>query len=383
MRVKSNTSIQWSCKMSYQQCNTCLTFKSAYKKIKHITCNKLMGLRNSAMLSRCRDHPNKTASEVKGTLGMQFPIHCFASKYLTFPLSIWKQLNSTHFTPTLWKWGTFMGTLQCLRILQCHSSSAWFSAKWSHRKASANITSYYPTQNPLKAEMSHCSMKQRFRFPTASSAQFFALATQLLESCLAALYSKNTITCPCPPKAYCRHHWLVTNLNLRQDSSKKIKKARIGDICTRKALTSTVISWALDSLTNRQYNHSFLNCWLFPLWKKKLQTTNAAKNSVHPCFCWIKDSDRRTSPRKLTFHRPIGFVTHAPKSEPWKHTNKLAKKKSDGFRSQKIQQSCCFSCSWQRRQRAEWGHCVRLLSTQGLHLLGWHVLNTNIWEGEK
>lgn len=49
--------------------------------------------------------------------------------------------------------------LQCLRILQCHSSSPWLSAKWSHRNGSANLTSHYPAQNPLWTEMSHRSEK--------------------------------------------------------------------------------------------------------------------------------------------------------------------------------------------------------------------------------
>lgn len=49
--------------------------------------------------------------------------------------------------------------LQCLRILQCHSSSLWLSAKWSHRNGSANLTSHYPAQNPLWTEMSHRSEK--------------------------------------------------------------------------------------------------------------------------------------------------------------------------------------------------------------------------------
>lgn len=49
--------------------------------------------------------------------------------------------------------------LQCLRILQCHSSSPWLSAKWSHRNGSANLTSHYPAQNPLWTEMSHPSEK--------------------------------------------------------------------------------------------------------------------------------------------------------------------------------------------------------------------------------
>lgn len=49
--------------------------------------------------------------------------------------------------------------LQCLGNLQCHSSSALFSAKWSHRDGSANLTSHYPAQNPLWTEMSHRSKK--------------------------------------------------------------------------------------------------------------------------------------------------------------------------------------------------------------------------------